>query len=388
MRARWLLGCLLLALAASAWAHKGSDAYLDVRDASSTATSGGPLRFSYAVAIKDLDLAVPLDADADGKVTWGELKAAMPAVQQLLQAATGLDAGAKSDPAACRLLWTFDGLEKRSDGGYMRWTSDAVCAGAVGFRYSLFRAQDATHRLLVTGRIGGQDLLSTWSPQQPGALVLRAAGAGGVVAPASADGHTGLQTLWAYLVVGVHHLLEGYDHLAFLLALVLPLHLAIRGRGAVGAGGDRATWIALLRTITAFTVGHSVTLVLATLDLTESSPAWVEPAIALSIGVTALHNLYPVRHVRTDVLALVFGMVHGFGFASLLTEAAAPSGLLPWALAGFNVGVECGQLLVVAGWVLLSQVVQRQPWYGRIVMRGGSWLLLVLAGYWFWQRVG
>jgi hydrogenase/urease accessory protein HupE len=392
---------LLLALAASAWAHKGSDAYLDVRDVeplshAGPATSGGPLRFSYAVAIKDLDLAVPLDADADGKVTWGELKAAMPAVQQLLQAATGLDAGAGSDAAACRLLWTFDGLEKRSDGGYMRWTSDAACAGAVGFRYSLFRAQDATHRLLVTGRIGGQDLLSTWSPQQPGALVLRAPGAGGVAAPASADGHTGLQTLWAYLVVGVHHLLEGYDHLAFLLALVLPLHLAIRGRRGGGCRRgprhlDRAAahhhrihgsrWAIRPRR-------PGSTLVLATLGLTEASPAWVEPAIALSIGVTALHNLYPVRHVRTDVLALVFGMVHGFGFASLLTEAAAPSGLLPWALAGFNLGVECGQLLVVAGWVLLSQVVQRQPWYGRVVMRGGSWLLLVLAGYWFWQRVG
>ena len=199
MKARWLLGGWMLALAASAWAHKGSDAYLDVRDA--PANSGALLRFSYAVAIKDLDLAVPLDADADGKVTWGELKAAMPAVQQLLQAATGLDVGAGSDAAACRLAWTFDGLEKRSDGGYMRWTSDAACAGAVGFRYSLFRAQDATHRLLVTGRIGGRDLLSTWSPQQPGALVLRAASTvGDVAAPAAADGHTGIQTLWAYLV--------------------------------------------------------------------------------------------------------------------------------------------------------------------------------------------
>ncbi|MDB5851150.1 MAG: hypothetical protein JWP29_4902 [Rhodoferax sp.] len=424
---RLLAGLLLLLVAASAWAHKGSDAYLDVRD---TATAGaatgskpapGTLRFTYAVAIKDLDQALPLDANADGKVTWGEMKAAMPAVLQLLQAASGLESGsdAKAGTAeatqatqatqavnhaetACHLAWTFAGLERRSDGGYMRFTSDAACTGAVGLHYTLFRGQDATHRLLVTGNIGGQELLSTWSPQQAGALSLRAAAGLDGRPAATAGGQSGLQTLWLYLAVGVQHLLQGYDHLAFLLALVLPLRLAIRvGRpapsaalagvagvvGGMSAGADRATWLALLRTITAFTIGHSVTLVLATLGLTEASPAWVEPAIALSIGFTALHNLFPMRHVRTDVLALVFGMVHGFGFASLLTEAAAPSGLLPWALAGFNLGVECGQLLVVAGWVLLSQVVQRQPWYGRVVMRGGSCVLVLLAAFWFWQRI-
>jgi hypothetical protein len=420
---RRLLAVLLLLGAASAWAHKGSDAYLDLRDATAAevATAGGKLvpgtlRFTYAVAIKDLDLVLPLDANADGKVTWGEVKAATPAVLQLLQAAIGLQSGSDAEPGvgakhgdattagqsaneACQLVWTFGGLERRSDGGYMRFTSNAVCSGAIGLHYTLFRGEDATHRLLVTGRIGGRELLSTWSPQQTGALSLRAA-AGPEGGPLThAGGQSGLQTLWLYMAVGVQHLLEGYDHLAFLLALVLPLRLSIRiGAPAASAalasvpagmptGGDRATWIALLRTITAFTIGHSVTLVLATLGLTEASPAWVEPAIALSIGFTALHNLFPIRRVRTDVLALGFGMVHGFGFAILLTEAAAPSGLLPWALAGFNLGVECGQLLVVAGWVLLSQVVQRQPWYGRVVMRGGSCMLLLLAAFWFWQRV-
>jgi hypothetical protein len=253
--------------------------------------------------------------------------------------------------------------------------------------------------------------------------------------------------------MGMHHLLEGYDHLAFLLALVLPLRLMIRWPGAdaprthagtsrgariakpatvavVGAGGgvftfdalrdepvapsavaatsdaaarfaakswppaqsaDRsassATWLALLRTITAFTIGHSITLILATFGITQASPVWVEPTIALSIGVTALLNLYPVRHVRTDVLALLFGMVHGFGFAGLLTEAAAPSGLLPWALAGFNIGVECGQLFAVACWVLLSQLLVGRRWYAGVVVRGGSWALAAVAAYWFWERI-
>ncbi|MDB5895364.1 MAG: hypothetical protein JWQ88_2895, partial [Rhodoferax sp.] len=348
-----------------------------------------------------LDLLVPLDADADGKVTWGEIKAAQPALQALLQAATAIDGLAVPGAAPCRLAWTPAGMERRSDGGYLRFASAPACGGAVGFRYSLLREQDATHRLLVTGLVDGQPLLSTWSPLDAGALSLRRAAAVGTVGTAVADaGHSGWATLWGYLVVGVHHLLEGYDHLAFLLALVLPLRLVL-GRAlpalapnpnpaaaAVNAsGGRRATWLMLLRTITAFTIGHSVTLIMATLGWTTASPVWVEPAIALTVAATALLNIYPVPRVRTDVLALLFGMVHGYGFASLLTEAAAPPGLLPWALAGFNIGVECGQLIAVTGWVLLSQVVQRQSWYGRVVVRGGSWVLAALAAFWFWQRV-
>ncbi len=380
----WLL-CLG---AAPAWAHKGSDAYLDVQ----ATAPGAAMQLTLAIAIKDLDLVVPLDADADGKVTWGETKAAMPALRELLQADIGIDG------EGCRLAWTYGGLERRSDGAYLRFASDTSCAGAASLRYTLLRDEDATHRLLVTGLVDGQALLSTWSPLQPGGLPLRRAASGSTAASAGVPSapHAGLAALWAYLEVGVQHLLQGYDHLAFLLALVLPLRLAVgrRTQAAVAAsqsenGEPRAgTWLVLLRTITAFTVGHSITLVLATLGWTAASPQWVEPAIAVTIGLTALLNLYPVRRLRTDVLALLFGMVHGYGFASLLTEAAAPSGLLPWALAGFNLGIECGQLLVVTAWVLLSQVALRQPWYGRMVVRGGSWVLIGLSALWFWQRVG
>ena len=118
-----------------------------------------------------------------------------------------------------------------------------------------------------------------------------------------------------------------------------------------------------------------------------AQPAGLAPAIALSIAVTALLNLHPLKWVRTDVLALLFGMVHGIGFAALLQEAAAPSGLLPWALAGFNLGVEAGQLIAVGAWVLLVQPVVARRWYPTLVLRGGSVLLVLLAAWWFWQRV-
>ena len=415
-QAGWLLA---LALACGpALAHKGSDAYLDVRQTPAPAGAGSvsDFRFALAVALRDLDLIVPVDANADARVSWGEVRAVTPQVLAALNTLANLEVlggappgAASGAPPACRLDWQADGLERRSDGVYFRAVAQARCpaGGALNLDYRLLKNEDSTHRLLVAGQLGGKDFLSTVSPQQgrlplsPGADRQAGAGAAAQAAPSNR-----LSALRDYFSLGMHHLLEGYDHLAFLLALVLPLQLSLRrwpqaaftnaraaGAAAVQAGGayapaGRGAWLALLRTVTAFTIGHSITLLLATFGWTQASPVWVEPVIALSIAVTALLNLRPVAWIRTDVLALLFGMVHGFGFAGLLREAAAPGGLLPWALAGFNLGVEAGQLTAVLGWVLLSQAVADRPWYHRVVVRGGSALLIVLAAWWFWQRVG
>lgn len=410
---QWLITLVLAFSVSPALAHKGSDAYLDVQQlpapaASSNAAGGsaqapGDFRLTLAVALRDLDLVVPIDANADARVTWGEARAATPQVLALLNETTGLTtqpAGAgqaQADARPCMLSWQDNGMERRSDGVYFRAVAQARCpAGqALRFHYALLRNQDATHRLLVTGRMGGKDVLSTMSPRQ-GSLLLAedlasaSAGSGDVQAPG--DRASRWSTLRDYFSLGMHHLLQGYDHLAFLLALVLPLQLSLRRRAlAAGRGGaaddHRAAWLALLRTVTAFTVGHSITLMLATFGWTQASPLWVEPVIALSIAVTALLNLYPVKWIRFDVLALLFGLIHGFGFAGLLQEAAAPSGLLPWALTGFNLGVEAGQLTAVLGWVLVSQALVGKSWYPGLVVRGGSVALLLLASGWFWQRV-
>ena len=370
-RTRLLVGAAALFAGAIAFAHKGSDAYLDVQE-----TAQSAYQFKLSVAVKDLDLILPLDANADGQVTWGEVKAATPAAIEVINQSANLPA------AACRLRWQFDQLEKRSDGAYMLFKAQTTCPAENGlsFRYTLFKEQDANHRLLVAGRIGGKDLLTTTSPQQLAGLTLSATNAAASTAAPSSR----LSALREYFSLGLHHLLEGYDHLAFLLALVLPLRLRLGAKSSQPSGN---VWWALLRTVTAFTIGHSITLILATFGLTQGSPAWVEPVIALSIGITAVLNLRPQAWLRTDVLALLFGLVHGYGFAGLLQEAAAPSGLLPWALAGFNLGVEAGQLLAVAGWVVLSQLVVRQSWYASVVVRGGSMVLILLSAWWFWQRV-
>ncbi|MCB2007639.1 MAG: HupE/UreJ family protein [Rhodoferax sp.] len=402
LRAALVWWLLAFGLAGAALAHKGSDAYLDIRQLQ-PAPQAGPseavpsrpevpaLRLSLSVALKDLDQVVAIDANGDARITWGEVRVATPALLAQLDRSARLDVAEKPDAltptdADCVLRWQSDGLEQRSDGVYFRAAATVRCAGAssLHLQYRLFREQDAGHRLLVAGRMDGDDLLATISPQQDAAVQLRHA-----TVRRAATGQW--QTLRDYFLLGVEHLLHGYDHLAFLLALVLPLQLRLRPFSRVGHAAQPEPLMdngwALLRTVTAFTLGHSITLVLATLGWTQADAGWVEPVIALSVAMTAALNLRPQPWLRVEALALVFGLVHGYGFAGLLVEAAAPDGLLPWALAGFNLGVEAGQLLAVAAWVLAVQWVVGRPWYQRVVVRGGSVLLIGLSMAWFWQRL-
>ena len=167
-------------------AHKGSDAYLDVQQlelgrvesSNAGASLAASFRLVLAVAVRDLDLLVPIDRNADAQVTWAEVKAATPQVLALLNKTVSLDVPAGGsgssqantpDPqGTCRLIWQADGLERRSDGVYFRAVSQARCPteSPLNFSYRLLKDEDSTHRLLVAGRVGGQDLLSTLSPQQ------------------------------------------------------------------------------------------------------------------------------------------------------------------------------------------------------------------------------
>ncbi len=176
-----------------------------------------------------------------------------------------------------------------------------------------------------------------------------------------------------FVPAGIHHILIGPDHILFLIGLLL-------------LGG---TWITLVRIVTAFTLGHSLTLSLAALDLVIPPARLIEPAIALSIVFVGADNL--VRGSGRDLrawVALVFGLVHGFGFANVLREFGLPSQALGWSLFSFNAGVEIGQLAVVLiVTTTLVAIRRRSDTAGRQVARAGSFLVIAAGTYWFVERV-
>jgi hydrogenase/urease accessory protein HupE len=193
--------------------------------------------------------------------------------------------------------------------------------------------------------------------------------------------------LGVFIPAGIEHIMIGPDHVLFLIGLLL-------------LGGSMWRLAAI---VTAFTVGHSMTLSLAALDVVSPPANLVEPAIALSIVFIGADNLLVQRDVmrrrladpptRTprDIrpwVAGVFGLVHGFGFASVLKELGLPLTALGWSLFAFNAGVEIGQLaivLVVA--TLLAAMRQRHPAAARLVAIGGSVIVVAAGAYWFVQRV-
>jgi hypothetical protein len=178
--------------------------------------------------------------------------------------------------------------------------------------------------------------------------------------------------LWGWIQLGVIHIFTGYDHLAFLIALLL-------------VGGSLRS---VLLMVTAFTLAHSITLGAAALDvipLSEATTRWVEIAIAASIVWVALENLVLKQHRHRALLTFAFGLVHGFGFASVLKGYGVGESSVS-SLFGFNLGVELGQACVVLALYPLLRVALRRPTTGQRLVRLGSIAILALGGYWFVER--
>jgi hypothetical protein len=131
--------------------------------------------------------------------------------------------------------------------------------------------------------------------------------------------------------------------------------------------------------VTAFTVAHSITLGLAALKLVSLTPAFIEPAIAATIVLAALDNVLPIFPVRRVVVAFFFGLIHGFGFASVLAELELPRADFAWALLQFNLGIEAGQLAIVLVATTVLFTLRRWPGYARVVIGGGSAVAIAIG---------
>jgi len=150
--------------------------------------------------------------------------------------------------------------------------------------------------------------------------------------------------------------------------------------------GFRAAFIDVVKIVTAFTVAHSLTLTLATLQVVSLPARISESAIAMSVVLAALNNLFPIVRGKRWVVAFCFGLVHGFGFASALTDLGLPRGVLALALVGFNLGVEAGQIAVVGLFLPLAYLLRRTLFYRSFVLTGGSSAIVAVAALWFVER--
>ncbi len=388
---RWLAALALCSVTAAAWAHKPSDSYLALRVAADGQVAG-----RWDIALRDLDDALGLDADGDGAITWGELRARHAAIAGYAGARLAL----QLDGRECRLAVGDQLVDRHTDGAYTVLPLRADCGdtGALQparlqVQYRLFAELDPQHRGLLRLQWGGAAPVAGDAATLAAVAEADAAVADSAVfspqravqtfdAEAPAPGRAFVQ----YLVEGVWHIWIGLDHILFLLSLLLPAVLLWQRGAWVPAPRFPAVGWDVLRVVTAFTVAHSITLSAATLGWLTLPSRAVEAVIAASVVVAALNNLRPLFAGRRWLVAFGFGLIHGFGFASVLADLGLPAGALALSLLGFNLGVELGQLAIVAVFLPLAWVLRRTALYRRGLMGGGSLLIALLAAAWFVER--
>lgn len=370
----WLLVCCV---GAPAWAHSSSNSYLNfaVRDGVAVLRTDVPLR--------DVDLWQDLDHNRDGQVTWAEVSPRAPELLAWMREGLAVQAG----EAVCEL--TPDALQasQHADGMYLSAEWAVACPTPPTqtgvpwvLRYTLLFERDNLHRGLL--RIDAPD-----APDAPGSAILspERPTAELVMTQPSA-----LAVLGHYVVEGVWHIWIGLDHILFLLSLlVLAPLVPTRSRVSQWPAVDRfrTALLEVLAVVTAFTLAHSITLSLAVLKWVELPAGVVEPVIALSVVLAALNNLWGWGGVRRWRLAFGFGLIHGFGFASVLVDLGLPAQALALALGGFNVGVELGQLAIVAVFLPLAWWLRHTALYRWGVVVGGSVAMALAATVWLVQRV-
>ena len=362
-QALWLAGlCTLL----PAQAHKPSDSYLALT------VDGAALAGQWDIALRDLDFALGLDADGDGQITWGEVRSRHAEIAAYALARLRLDA----DGAPCTLVAGRQLVDEHTDGAYTVLAFSARCLQAprkLTLGYTLFNDLDPQHRGLLRLEYAGQTRTAVLGPQAATQVF-------------ELKTISRLAQFLDYGREGVGHIWVGYDHILFLLSLLLPAVLLWAAAGWRPVDGFRQAFVDVLRIVTAFTVAHSITLSLATLGLVSLPSRLVESAIAASVVLAALNNVFPVFHRRRWMVAFAFGLIHGFGFASVLVDLGLPQGALALALLGFNLGVECGQLAIVAAFLPLAFLVRRSWFYRRAVLVGGSLLIAAVAAAWLVER--
>ena len=373
----WFASTVLLSLllhAAPAQAHKPSDAYLTLTQ------SAAGLSGQWDIALRDLDHAIGLDADGNGEITWGELRAAHGDIAAYALARLTISA----DGRACAVTAGTQQVDNHTDGAYTVLPFNVACPAAPGgaapqsltLHYRLFADVDPQHRGLLRLQAAGSVRTAIFSPEA-------ATQTFALAAPSRASQFAD------YFREGVWHIWIGFDHILFLLSLLLPAVLLWQPaplRQWAPARRFKDAFVDVLKIVSAFTLAHSITLSLATLGVVDLPSRLVESSIAASVVLAALNNLFPVFHARRWAVAFGFGLIHGFGFATVLADLGLPRDVLALALVGFNVGVEAGQLAIVAVFLPLAFWLRATAFYRWGVFAFGSGVIALVATGWFVDR--
>jgi hydrogenase/urease accessory protein HupE len=351
---RWLL-CAVIAVAVSISAHERAAAHLGDLSYSDVVVRGTTIDYRLRFATH---LIPGFGANAIGKITRRDVVAHEAEITVWLRETLKVEfSGATCTPSLVDSI----GPDQNDDLIVVLRYSCPVAGDALRIEFRAFDETMPEFQNIASVKHAGRATAFVFTPVSP-ILAIDAAGA----AP-QAEKDTSFRR---FFVLGVEHIWTGYDHLAFLLALLLP-------GGTLGR---------LAGIVTAFTIAHSITLGLAALGIMTLPVRPVEAAIAASVMIAALDGLRPHAHDRRWMLTFAFGLVHGFGFAGVLREVGLPPDAVAVPLLSFNLGVEAGQLVIVVLTVPLIRTVAGLR-HGRSALRVVALAIAALGAFWLTSRL-
>ena len=397
----WLILTLcLLFLNKPAIGHQLSTAYLNLKvwagniesivEGNIESRIESNIEGSWQVRVRDLEAYIPFDMpqpekdedSGDGVIKWLEIMAKSSQVAQFTR--EQLVFSGQNGP--CPLIIDPQlQLDRHFNQAYLVVTFKGHCQlkSGITLNYQAFFDQDANHKAIVNieNSRGITTRVFTESSREQEITL---------------EQSSHLQTFGQYLYQGIVHIWQGTDHLLFLLVLILTACFKLNLSSSDGSGHRQEKWqvISAKKTIlmqagwliTAFTLAHSMTLTLTALGLLTVSSHYIEGIIALSVLFTAVNNIWPVV-IKLPLLSFVFGLFHGMGFASVLAELglAAQGQLL--SILAFNLGVELGQLAILAVILPLLIKTRFKAWYPKYLIPTGSAVIAVVALQWTVARL-
>jgi len=361
--AAFISATLLCLFCTALHAHQLSTAYLTLQSEKQPQFNG-----TWQVPVNDLEQAIAFDLNQDGQIAWHEVKAKRNAIndymQQHITATVAEQHCLLQSNAAMK-------LDSHFNQPYLVLPLNINCPeqGALTLNYTGLFDLDANHKVIVT--VNEQTRVTSMSKTQQ-------------IFDSTSSSY--LETFNQYVYQGVLHIWLGPDHILFLIALLLTCVLVRKNNKWQGVDSKAHIFKHTAWIVTAFTLAHSITLTATAMNLLAPNSRWVELGIAISVLFAALNNIWPLV-VRLGWVTFAFGLLHGMGFASVLGELGLSSDYQLLSVLAFNLGVEIGQLAILAVALPLLMLARNHNWYQKWVMPAGSIAIALIAVQWSIERI-